>query len=203
MEILEKKLSDEFNVLKKKSMDHKRASTILGLYDQMEQQDLLIEIFRELIDNQKLVDSEVTIGLDKGPKRIRAPSREELKIELRRHMAEFDRLDAQYKLLNPRHDPNRFKDKSVDTSDLVMPIPSSTTLEDPDTRTTDEKLKELQKKIHDLELEIQLKKKQVQNVEDLINSKGSKMSKVSNLQCDYEDLNKRVQSERDTMNVLK
>jgi hypothetical protein len=62
---------------------------------------MVIEAFRELIDNNRMIDKELGVELDKGPKRIRPPTREELRIELRRHLKEMETLKDEYFLLNP------------------------------------------------------------------------------------------------------
>ena len=68
----------------KEALQQKRASIILGLENEMEAQDVVIEVLRELMKNEEFIDSKLTGHLDEGPKRIRPPTREELYIDIKK-----------------------------------------------------------------------------------------------------------------------
>jgi hypothetical protein len=81
LKTLEKKLTEEHSTLTQKNKGDKRTRVILGCYECMEKQDMIIETFLELIGSRPTLESELKEKLDKGPPRLRVPTREELKFE--------------------------------------------------------------------------------------------------------------------------
>ena len=77
LKTLEKKLNDEHKTLSQKNKGDKRTRVILGCYECMQKQDMIIETFLELIGQNPNLEAELKEKLDKGPKRIRVPTREE------------------------------------------------------------------------------------------------------------------------------
>ena len=111
--------------LLEQTKQHKRASTILNLQVEMEGQDLVIELLRELIrkdfsKEDKFVDKLIIAKMSEGPKRVRPPSREELLIQLRQVNKLHAEAQAEYFRLNPekRVDFQREKMTQVDMSGL-------------------------------------------------------------------------------------
>ena len=105
LKALEKKLTEEHKLLTSKNKGDKRTRVILGCYECMEKQDMIIETFRELIGSRPGLEAELKEKLDKGPKRMRVPTREEIRFELEKLQAEYKEIDTKfdvkYRALNP------------------------------------------------------------------------------------------------------
>ena len=90
----------------------------------MEQQDMVIEIFRELFADDQKVDTLIPALIDggkngKGPKVKRPETREELRIQLRTLEGTNDQLRQRYLELNPSLDPEKYKDKNIQTEAIT------------------------------------------------------------------------------------
>jgi hypothetical protein len=89
-------LTEEHSTLTQKNKGDKRTRVILGCYECMEKQDMIIETFLELIGSRPTLESELKEKLDKGPPRLRVPTREELKFELAKIQAEYNEIDSKF-----------------------------------------------------------------------------------------------------------
>lgn len=69
--------------LSKGQKEHKRSEHIQQLNKEIGDQDTVIDVLRGMIPDQKRADAAVIERLSKGPARIRIPTREELKIEIK------------------------------------------------------------------------------------------------------------------------
>jgi hypothetical protein len=126
-----KKLTKENENLLKQTLKSKRADTILNLQEEMESQDLVIEILREIIHREKCpegeenkfeenVNSLIKTCLDSGPKRVRPKSREELRIELKNLNKKIDDLQRIYYKQNPAKRPDFYKEKGENTEEMKI-----------------------------------------------------------------------------------
>lgn len=106
--------------LLQETKEQKRASTILGLHTEMEGQDFVIELLRELLRNDESspmetveIDLLIKKKMEEGPKRVRPPSREELLIQLRLLERKLASTKAEYYRLNPEKRQNFLKHKDI------------------------------------------------------------------------------------------
>jgi len=76
-------LKKENASLSKQSKEHKRSELIQQLNKDIADQDIVIEVLRGLIGDDKKADNAIIKELTKGPPRIRVQTREELKMEIR------------------------------------------------------------------------------------------------------------------------
>lgn len=184
----------------KKTTSQKRAGIIKGLYSEMEQQDMVIEIFRELIiEKEKLPEETLNIilkeKLDAGPKRIRPQTREELRMILRELDGYHDQMRTRYYELNPAKDPDKYKEKEIQTEpfnfDLSKPIlklDDSLFIDLKDSVKLEGIDKENEEKIKDLQANITIQKNTKDRLEDTIKKQALAGNSIANLAGDLEDL---------------
>lgn len=115
-----KRLKKENKDLLQEANAQKRASTIINQHEEMKNQDIVIEILRNLIKKDKEVDFEITKKMSLGPKRIRPKSREELRMELRKYRKEVSELTSEYYKQFPEKNPDFYKEKEVQTDEFVL-----------------------------------------------------------------------------------
>ena len=77
-------LKKENATLKRQSAEHKRSDLIEKLKSEIEMQDIVIEALRAAVNDEEKCNRKIEEFLNRGPPRIRAVSREELKIEIKR-----------------------------------------------------------------------------------------------------------------------
>jgi len=65
-------------------MGDKRARIVQGIESVMREQDLVIELLREVVGDDDTVDTLIKSEMQKGPLRVRPPSREEIWIDVRK-----------------------------------------------------------------------------------------------------------------------
>lgn len=174
--------------LLKDNKQQKRAGMILGLQNEMEKQDMVIEVLREQLANEMLFNSQLEAKLDEGPRRVRPPTREELYIQLDLVENRYKELERKYLDLVPARDPEKYRNKEVQTEEEWLDISvSEVSLGEIQNRRSaaEEKahaqLKELQRT-----LKIQVNA--IKQMKDLIASKGSSFNKLANIKDDYEDM---------------
>lgn len=90
-------LKKENATLKRQSAEHKRSDLIEKLKSEIEMQDLVIEALRALVNDEERCNRKIEEFLNRGPPRIRAVSREELKIEIKRLKGLVGTLQAKAK----------------------------------------------------------------------------------------------------------
>ena len=76
-------LKKENASLSKGTKEHKRSEFIQQLNKEIGDQDVVIDVLRGLVGDQKRADAAIIQTLSKGPARIRVQTREELKMELK------------------------------------------------------------------------------------------------------------------------
>lgn len=76
-------LKKENASLNKGTKEHKRSEFIQQLNKEIGDQDVVIDVLRGLVGDQKRADAAIIQTLSKGPARIRVQTREELKMELK------------------------------------------------------------------------------------------------------------------------
>lgn len=166
----------------------KRSKTILGLQNEMQRQDMVIELLRSHLTNESLFDSTLTSELDKGPKRVRPPTREELYIELGKHKHVMRDLEDEWIKLVPRADPFKYQEKEVQTEDdWIENSQASIGLGQLDS----ERLKKeayTNKRLTELRRVLNLQKSTLEKIKHLIENKGLNSQKIASIKEDYEDL---------------
>ena len=90
-------LKKENATLKRQSAEHKRSDLIEKLKSEIEMQDIVIEALRALVNDEEKCNRKIEDFLNRGPPRIRAVSREELKIEIKRLKGLVGTLQAKAK----------------------------------------------------------------------------------------------------------
>lgn len=81
---------------------------------------MIIETFLELIGSRPTLESELKEKLDKGPKRLRVPTREELKFDLAKIQAEYNEIDSKYDKKYSEYNPQ--SKPSVDIGLMTDPL---------------------------------------------------------------------------------
>ena len=110
-------LKKENATLKRQSMEHKRSDLIERLKSEIEMQDVVIEALRALVNDEERCNKKIEEFLNRGPPRVRAVSREELKIEIKRLKALVGALQAKAKGAKAVDDFDRLMSKGGDTAE--------------------------------------------------------------------------------------
>ena len=191
-----KKLEKENEDLLAKTKQIKRAKTILGLQNEMQEQDMVIEVIRGLLPDQEAFDRSLGGALDEGPKRIRPPAREELYMQINQIKREYKKLEEEFLKLVPSRDPEKFRTKSCQTESVWLEdsaLASELSFTEVQARHGDSEQK-TREKVQTLAKKLATQKDMIEKVRALIESKGSKGQKIINLKEDYEDLKQDLQS---------
>ena len=97
-----------------------RASTILALHREMEQQDLVIEILRKLINDDKLLKSAIPSRMKGKIDKVTPKSREELRMEIRELDTKIEVLKGKYLRDFPQKQPDFYSDKQQQTEQIEI-----------------------------------------------------------------------------------
>ena len=210
--------------LLKDTKEHKRASTILGLHEEMEGQDFVIELLRELLRNDRSmetveIDSLIKQKMSEGPRRVRPPSREELLIQLRLLSKKMAETRAEYYRLNPEKRKNflKHKDIQVDMSDLQKDakldpnIDESAFLEGfnlsqmeqdeddelvPHTGRMGDESYRMHQKVEKIKFMIDQENQKIRALETLVQNKANSVNKILNIDGDIDLLRKNLEREK-------
>ena len=212
LSILEKsisKINKENEVLSQALKSSKRAGTVLGLEKEMERQDIVIEILRERIALDKgdkfvemkqatdmtergftklsAIDRELINQLDKGPKRIRPPTREELYIQLRSVFSEYKDIETKYFKLFPGRNSENYRSKGVQTEGDILAIETQVDMQGMDSNLSKADAA-ARIKIEKLKQNLEIQTDAIAKLKTLIQSRASDTKKMRSLQEDYENL---------------
>lgn len=221
MKALEKKIVTENQTLSAKNKGNVRTRQILGKYEDMQQQDMIIETFLELIGPNPNLLNELKAELDRGPRKFgtaiaknRVPSREELKFDLSAIQDKINDLEHRYQIKHDEFYPPKPQSKDAcimtdpifddeDLDDIQTVISNTNNNQETSGQAFTKKIDEYKRRQQNMELEFEKKKQDVQNLKNLLDSKSKKMVTVGDLQTDYIDLNKIVKREKDTLKDIK
>ena len=197
------KLEKENAKLGVETQNNKRTSTILGLQSEMERQDMVIELVRSHLKNESLFDSSLSTELDKGPKRIRPPTREELYIELGGHKDIMKGLEDDWIKLVPAADPTKYKVIETQTDpDWLESSQISDNLNDIEKdRSTKEQV--ANRRLTELKRLLKIQKSTVDKIKLLIETKGSNSQKIANIKEDLQDLKLDVEMKTDKLEKIR
>ena len=218
-----KRMKKDNERLLQETKEHKRASTILGLHEEMEGQDYVIELLRELLRNENHletveIDQLIREKMSEGPRRVRPPSREELLIQLRLLQKKLASTKAEYYRLNPEKRKNFLKHKDIQV-DMSQHQPEDAQTDFADEsgflsdfnlsqvdssvgfgmnemqRQADQKYR-MEQKMDKLKFMIDQENQKIRALESLVQNKASSVNKILNIDGDIDLLRKNLEKER-------
>ena len=158
-------LKKENATLKRQSAEHKRSDLIEKLKSEIDMQDVVIEALRSLVSDEEKCNKKIEEFLNRGPPRIRAVSREEMRIEIKKLKATIAGLQAKAKgakaaddfdKLMSQSQPPEEEEKGVDTQHNEKIVELLEELENMrvELSSKDVKIEYLKKTIQKLNLEL-------------------------------------------------
>jgi len=199
-------LKKENASLSKGTKEHKRSEFIQQLNKEIGDQDIVIDVLRGLVGDQKKADAAIIQTLSKGPARIRVQTREELKMELKELKAKLLKFEKK------KTSGTQVADENQEPSQMnsMISIKGTTAIDAKVGSGNAEyimRINELNNQIEDLHLQSSGKQMEIDKYKQLITKKNQEIIELTQAKIDLkfmmtknEELKNEVETLRQKLN---
>ena len=197
-------LRKENAAMTNKGKENIRSKLIQDLQAEVMSQDNVIDILRRVIGNDQKADGEVIKELSKGPPRVRAVTREELRMEIKdlnKKLLRYEKTQGKLgaddgKTQVTKNEPTEMTDAQVESA--AQPIVGG--------RTNEEfisKIGELDNKLEDLKLVVSGKQTEIDKYKELLSQKNTEIKKLGQFKNDSKFLSIEVDKLKEKIEELR
>lgn len=175
------------------SKEHKRSQLIDQLNQEIRDQDIVIHTLRELINDEPKCDGAIVKALNQGPAKIKALSREELKIENKKLSSQLITLKGQLE----KYKGSNLDDSQVSKASTSQSVKSNKEDEPSRLDTNDtliRRIEELKNENEDLKLNLKAQEDIRSRYEEEIQHRGAEISELRNAKTELIILNKKYEA---------
>ncbi|KAL4446888.1 hypothetical protein ABPG74_014860 [Tetrahymena malaccensis] len=196
-------LKKENAQLEKLTKEHKRSELITQLQKDVSDQDLIIETIREVCKNRNIsdevLDNAIVDVLNKGPPRIRAPTREELKMEIKKQKGIIDGLKKKKdagNVVEPQDKLNKSTNESMSMHDIKNNQSMVSQLNEAADSNDNliRRLEELKHECDELRLNLKAEQQIVERYEDQLVQKSEELNEMRSAKTDFIILSKKYET---------
>jgi len=177
-------LKKENASMSKQTKEHKRSEFIQQLNKDIADQDTVIGILRSLIPDQKKADATIIQTLSKGPARIRVPTREELKIEIKELKTKLLKFEKKKGQGTATAEDNQMAQMEEEQPSIISTKVVEASRPNAGNAEYIMKINELNNEIEDLNLVVTGKQTEIEKYKQLISKKNEEIIELTQAKID-------------------
>lgn len=177
-------LKKENASMSKQTKEHKRSEFIQQLNKDIGDQDTVIGILRGLLPDQKRADAAIIETLSKGPARIRVPTREELKIEIKDLKTKLLKYEKKKGQGTATAEDNQMAQVEEEQASVISTKVVEATRPNAGNAEYIMKINDLNNEIEDLNLVVTGKQTEVEKYKQLISKKNEEIIELTQSKID-------------------